>query len=882
MPHGHCYLWQPHILWTNVISDLLIAIAYFSIPVAILIFIKKRPDVGHRNIALLFSLFILFCGVTHVFGVITIWTGIYGYHGIIKSLTALVSITTAVYLYKMLPELVLVPTSKVYDGLKQKLSSIAKKEQHLDFKVEQQKLVQFMLDAMPVSGCLLDSQLSFELVNQKFMEELNYDSQTKSLTQLLAPNNEANYQFLGRIKDYLNRLEQGKIPATDEIKEVIYLKSSEQQIFPADVKLTSKLFEKKRHFILTFNNLTEIHQVKRDLDVSIRRYERTVSATLDGVWDINFQTHEITWSENVYQLLNINRAVTPSLRLWREHIHPEYISFVMLSLQSALRNRKDFVIEYLGHDKPDSFGWFQLSGHVYQATNNMKLAISGQLRYIDNNKSLEQSISEKSELLQTIYQGAHQAIWVVNVEQEDFRFMVFNQAACDWLGVKQSEIVGKSLSELKENPLPNEAVLSFKQNYQTCVDNRDIVDYSENVHINGKIGWYKTTLYPIKNHHGDVTKLVGTSVDISPLKLVQKQLSEQQQLLENIIDASVCGVYLFNISEGRVQKINQRFTDITGYNSEDIRQLKSLNSLYHIEDLPQVKEHLGKVLDSSPGELFNIQYRIKGKTQSWIYCQSVTTLLKLDKNGQPSLLLTTFNDVTKQVQLLGQLEESNSYLERFAMVASHDLQEPLRKIIAFSGLLSDSLANNYDLDEESRYQFDRITDAAQRMRIMIRDIMRLSQINSLSLQRTIFSLKDAVNQACEQLQLVISDTQATVHLEQNDVVLFADKSLVSLLLQNLIANAIKFRNKVPPKINISAQNNESSTILKVSDNGIGIEPMHIRQIFEPFRRLNTHDKYDGSGIGLALCNQICKAHDGDIHCESEINKGSSFVVTLPK
>jgi hypothetical protein len=106
MPHGHCYLWQPHILWVNVISDLIIAAAYFSIPIALMVFIRNRPDIEHRAVFILFSAFILLCGITHLMGIWTIWQGVYGLHGIAKFTTAVVSMITAFSLYKLMPQIV--------------------------------------------------------------------------------------------------------------------------------------------------------------------------------------------------------------------------------------------------------------------------------------------------------------------------------------------------------------------------------------------------------------------------------------------------------------------------------------------------------------------------------------------------------------------------------------------------------------------------------------------------------------------------------------------------------------------------------------------------------------------------------------------------------
>ncbi len=152
----------------------------------------------------------------------------------------------------------------------------------------------------------------------------------------------------------------------------------------------------------------------------------------------------------------------------------------------------------------------------------------------------------------------------------------------------------------------------------------------------------------------------------------------------------------------------------------------------------------------------------------------------------------------------------------------------------------------------------------------------------MAIQKTVFSLNDVVNAATDQLQMAIEDSEANIIIENGEETINADKSLLIQLLQNLISNSIKFKSDQSPVITISIQNSAYLTIINIQDNGIGMESKYCTQIFEPFRRLHGKDKYKGSGIGLAICQQICKVHGGKIECQSELSKGTNFKVTLTK
>lgn len=226
-----------------------------------------------------------------------------------------------------------------------------------------------------------------------------------------------------------------------------------------------------------------------------------------------------------------------------------------------------------------------------------------------------------------------------------------------------------------------------------------------------------------------------------------------------------------------------------------------------------------------------------------------------------------------------ELKRSNHELERFAYIASHDLQEPLRKISTFTGMLKDDIGDT--LSDEAEQFMHYIVDAATRMRALINGLLEYSRITTGDLSLEQLDLNDIVNQACDSLSERIKENNVTVEYKNLPVVEY-DPVMMTQLLQNLIGNAIKYRSERDPVIKIYAQETADNVIVSVSDNGMGIEEKYLDRIFEMFQRLHRAEEIAGTGIGLSLCQKIVERYGGKISADSEHGVGSTFTFTIPK
>jgi len=229
------------------------------------------------------------------------------------------------------------------------------------------------------------------------------------------------------------------------------------------------------------------------------------------------------------------------------------------------------------------------------------------------------------------------------------------------------------------------------------------------------------------------------------------------------------------------------------------------------------------------------------------------------------------------------LRQSNRELEQFASVASHDLQEPLRKIEAFG----DRLKMNRDtLNDQARDYLDRILNSASRMRTLINDLLSFSRIATRAQPFKPVDMGQIAREVVGDLESRIADLEGRVELQELPSI-EADPTQLRQLLQNLIGNALKFhRPGVKPVVRVSCERIESpgrspQVRLTVADNGIGFEEQYLDRIFEVFQRLHGRNEFEGTGIGLAICRKILERHGGTISARSTPGEGSTFIATLP-
>ncbi|NUQ00285.1 MAG: hypothetical protein HUU35_10565 [Armatimonadetes bacterium] len=278
---------------------------------------------------------------------------------------------------------------------------------------------------------------------------------------------------------------------------------------------------------------------------------------------------------------------------------------------------------------------------------------------------------------------------------------------------------------------------------------------------------------------------------------------------------------------------------------------------------------------------------LSGLGLSWLLGLAVylvqTAQLRAREAEQVSALLReeiairreTEGALTRQAR---ELARSNADLEQFAYVASHDLQEPLRMVASYLQLLERRYRPQ--LDRDAVEFIDYAVDGANRMRALINDLLAYSRVGTRGKPFEPCDMNAVLARALANLEVAIQEHHASVTAGELPTVP-GDRTQLTQLFQNLIANAVKFRSEEPPRIEVSAERDESGWRFAVRDNGIGIAPEHASRVFLVFQRLHTRSEYEGTGIGLAICKKIVERHGGRIWVDSIPGKGSVFMFTLP-
>lgn len=273
-------------------------------------------------------------------------------------------------------------------------------------------------------------------------------------------------------------------------------------------------------------------------------------------------------------------------------------------------------------------------------------------------------------------------------------------------------------------------------------------------------------------------------------------------------------------------------------------------------------------MQQSEGELIEQQAIKFAKEFSSLYKQEKEKRLELEK---------AHADLQRYAE---ELEQANSDLRDFAFIASHDLQEPLRKICMFSGLISDYSG---DMSEKGRDYLGRLERSVLRMQKYIEDLLLFSKVTRKEPKYEVLDLKEVVNEVMEDLEFYQTTTGGKVVFEELGQVV-SDRIYLRQLLQNLISNGLKFHKKdQPPRVEIIRRSRDDGAVeICVRDNGVGFDPKYAERIFKPFERLNGRSAFEGSGMGLTVCRKITHRMGGGISAESSPGKGAEFVFIIPE
>ena len=429
----------------------------------------------------------------------------------------------------------------------------------------------------------------------------------------------------------------------------------------------------------------------------------------------------------------------------------------------------------------------------------------------------------------------------------------------------------KNGKELKPEELPMQASVKKGEN---------VLNYEMDALLpSGRMITMFGNANPLFDDKGKVRGCIGVYVDITDLKQAERALNQSKKLLQDIIDGFPSPIFVKD-TEGRFLTINKNLEELLGVKNEELIGktdfdivTTELADYYRVNDQKVIEEGKAIAIEEEADLIDGHHTFIANKFP--IY----------DSSGEPYGVGSISIDITERKLLeekmettMNELKRSNEELERFAYVSSHDLQEPLRMVTLYSQLLERRYKDSLDSDADDFIEY--IVENAKRMKQLIDDLLEYSRVTGQAKEFRNVDLEKILDVVFTDLSVSISENNVKVNHEPLPTV-FGDENQLLQVFQNLITNAIKFRGKNSPEINISTEKGQTEWIFSVSDNGIGINPEHQKQIFEVFKRLHTREEYPGTGIGLSIVQKIIIHHSGRIGVESELGKGTTFYFTIP-
>ncbi|MBC2593599.1 PAS domain S-box protein [Ruficoccus amylovorans] len=463
-------------------------------------------------------------------------------------------------------------------------------------------------------------------------------------------------------------------------------------------------------------------------------------------------------------------------------------------------------------------------------------------------------------------------------ESADGTITSWNAAAERMYGYTAQEMIGQTMARL----IPHDAF----------ADEADVI---QNIRRGARNGHFEAKRQHKDGSLLDVSVMVSSVLDdrgkrigisriarnISEQKRMEEDLQESLREIQNLKAAlDEHAIVAITDPKGKITYVNDKFCAISQYAREELigQDHRMLNSAFHSKDF--MRELWATI---TQGKIWHGKIRNRAK-DGHFYWVDTTIVPFMGADGRPQKYVAVRSDITESMQVAetlarqaARLARSNKDLEQFAYIASHDLQEPLRAVSGCAQLLKKRYEGK--LDAKADEFIHHTVEGAERMQRLIRDLLAFSRVGTRGEEMQKINLEQPLKTAMENLAVLIKECDATITCDPLPEI-HGDSGQLTMLMQNLIGNAIKFRGERRPEVHIGAVKEGDAWTVSVRDNGIGIEADYFERIFIIFQRLHTRDEYSGTGIGLALCKRIVERHGGNIWVESTPGQGSVFSFTL--
>ena len=941
MPHGYCYLWDPRMVWLHVISDALIALSYYCIPVVLIYFIRKNRDVPFNRIFWMFAIFILACGTTHLLEIWNVWHASYLLAGVLKAITAVVSVITAAMLVPLIPKVISLPGRLHLQDVNRKLEEeVAERKWMEEVRGHLASVVESSDDAI-ISKTLDGTITSWNPGAKKLFGYSSAEALGKSMRILLPPDraHEEN--------DILARIGRGE--GVEHLETVRVRKGGKKIAVSVTIspirdrngtivgasKIARDITERKwaenalkKSLAANEAALQELADQKFALDqhaiVAITDVQGTITYVNEKFCSISQYSEEELIGQN-HRILNSGHH---SKQFFQEMYHTIANGRVW---HGEIKNRaKDgsfywvdtTIVPFVGGDgRPRQY--VAIRADITERKQAAEV-LAGQAlelsRYAEELSSSQEALQSKSLMLQSVLDSMSEGLVVAD---ENGKFIIWNPAADKIVGLGAANIASEEWNQHYGVFLPD-TVTAFpaEQNPLLRAIHGEVCSaemFLRNAELAEGV-WIESSASPLKNNDGvsrgaviafrDITQRKKDEQKIrklndeleqrvvertAQLEAVNRELADQKFAMDQHAIVALTGV------DGIITYVNDKFCAISKYSREELigRDHSILNSGHH------PKGFFGTMYEAiASGKVWRGEVKNRAKDGS-IFWLDTTVVPFMDAQGKPRLYAAIRADITelkqaeeRDLRRTAELEAANKELEAFSYSVSHDLRAPLRHIAGFSKMLVEEFSST--LDPTAQHYLDRIQTGTQKMGLLVDALLALARVGRQAFNRQPAGLKAVVEEVIAMLQPDSEGRQVEWVVGDLPVV-DCDPVLVKQVFQNLLTNALKFtRPRVgadgsaqagtpPPTqrfaptravIEVACKEEDGQRVFTVRDNGIGFNMKYVDKLFGVFQRLHRAEDFEGTGIGLATVQRIVQKHGGRVWAEGELEKGAAFHFTL--